>query len=188
MKKEHIRQLVNLSIYPVLLMILGLVLAINPDSTTALVTRLLAWGLLICGGVKILVILLDRDDSDLGGWLWAVGFLAAGLFLLRNPLLLAKAVGLVAGLLMAGEGIRNIRKALGRKTAGVSYLAGLILGVATLAAGCVLVLAPLTVSRLAVSVCGIVLIAVGLVNLLSRIRGFRLLGEPKNSHIIDADE
>lgn len=188
MNKEQIKRILNLCVFPALLIVLGLVLALRPDSAVALLTRVLGWILILCGVGKVLTILAFRDYYGLGGWLWAAVFLAGGIFFLTDPLILAKSIGLVVGILLVVEGVDGLRTALRLKAIGLSYLAGLILGVVTLAAGIVLILVPMTASRVALTVCGVVITIVGIVNLIGRIRDIRRLDAPDNPNIIDADE
>ncbi len=188
MKNEQVKQIIRLSVFPALLMILGLVLAINPDSAAALVSKVLAWILILCGSARILVILIDRDSHNAGAWLWSAAFLCGGFFLLRHSMILAKGLGIVLGILLAAEGADGLRTGLRLKSAGGSFPAGLILSIATFAAGCILIFVPLTASRLTFTVCGVVLVAVGAVSLVSRILDFRHFDPPDAPNIIDADE
>ena len=159
MKKEQIKHMINLCFFPVLLIVLGLVLALRPDSAVALLTRVLGW-ILILGGVgKVLAILAFRDYY-----------------------------GLVVGILLIVEGVDGLRTALRLKAVGLPYLTGLILGIVTLAAGMVLILVPMTASRVAITICGVVITIVGIVNLVGRIRDIRRLDAPDDPDIIDADE
>ena len=188
MKKEQIKHMINLCFFPVLLIVLGLVLALRPDSAVALLTRVLGW-ILILGGVgKVLAILAFRDYYGLVGWLWAAVFLATGIFFLTDPLILAKSIGLVVGILLIVEGVDGLRTALRLKAVGLPYLTGLILGIVTLAAGMVLILVPMTASRVAITICGVVITIVGIVNLVGRIRDIRRLDAPDDPDIIDVDE
>lgn len=188
MKKERIKKRVKLLAFPVLLMVLGLVLAINPDSTTALVTKILAWFFILCGVLRILEILTSRSVYEISSWIWAAVWLCAGLFLLKNPLILAKSFGLVLGIMLLVYGADGLYTALRLKAAGIPCTPSVILSAVIAMAGLVLILVPMTASRLVITVCGLVLIFVGVISLLDRIRDIRRLEAPDESNIIDADE
>ena len=53
-------------------------------------------------------------------------------------------------------------------------------------AGVVLILLPMTTSRLMFSLCGLVVLIIGIVMLLDRLRDRKRLNEPEDPNIIDA--
>lgn len=167
MKKQKISSLLSLMALPIGLMVLGVVLIFDPDSASALVSRLLGWGLVLAG---VGVLCFGSDHRLFRG----IGMICVGSFFLSNPLTLAAFVGRVVGVLMALSGIREMHR--GRDP---------LLAVMLTIVGVVLALLPMTTSRLVFIGCGVVAFAIGLVMLIRRLDRNRRLGRGKDD-IIDA--
>ena len=102
---------------------------------------------------------------------------AGGLYLSRNPLVLAAWVGRLVGILLLLDGIQDI---LNARALGKRY----VLPVLVAAIGVVLIAMPMTTSRLVFALCGLVVAVIGIAMLLDRLRTRRLPGG--DSDIIDA--
>ena len=94
--KDTILSVIRLIATPVLLMVLGLILLIHPDSASALVAQILGWVLVIAGVVFAVSAIAGHFDT-LGKVLSAVCCFAVGAWLLRNPLMLAAGSGSSGG-------------------------------------------------------------------------------------------
>lgn len=176
MKRNHFLNLVNDLLVPVMLVGIGLVLLINPDAATVLVTRVLAWILLGVGLLSILYTVMAWPVGRVQGILWAVIGLGLGGFLLANPLFLAKNLSRFLGILLASE-------------AGVSLYRGTtskVMCLITFGVGVVLVLSPMTASRLMFALCGILLMAVGAGLIWDCFRYRKLNSGDNDPNIIDA--
>lgn len=170
MKKRNISEYINRFGMSVTLMVFGLILLIFPDSASAIIAYLMA-GLLTLGGIVYgVAALLDRQLSKGFG---ALVCLSLGSVLAGNPLLLARNVGRFLGIFLAIEGGNCLRK--GNR----------IFGTVILVAAVALVLSPMTLSRLVFSACGLVVLVIGVVMLLSRIRETKYL-TGGDDNIIDA--
>ena len=178
MKKNDVTQLVFQLASPVAVILLGLVLIVCPDTATALVARILGWILTLIGigfGVSAII---DREHAIRKG-MTAVGFACVGGWLTANPLVLAAWIGRMLGIFIAFRGVRDLMLCASR---GYSRLLALI----TSAVGVVLIVLPLTTSRLVFSICGIVVLLLGVGMLLDRLKQMRYLPQGKDSNIIDA--
>jgi len=170
MKKLKIPDNIHQFGMPVTLMVFGLILLIFPDSASVVIAYGVGGVLLAAGLVYGIGALLDRKLSKA---FWALVCLSIGSTLLGNPLLLARNVGRFLGILLAMEGGNYLRKG------------SQVFGIVLLAAAAALVFAPMTLSRLVFSICGLAVLVIGIVMLLSRIREARYL--PKgDDNIIDA--
>ena len=169
--KDTILSVIRLIATPVLLMVLGLILLIHPDSASALVAQILGWVLVIAGVVFAVSAVAGHFDT-LGKVLSAVCCFAVGAWLLRNPLMLAAGLGRLAGILLVVRGIQDILNA-GR------YHYGILPAVITTVLGAVLT------SRVVISLCGLLVLIVGVAILVDRLRN-RRPKEPSESDIIDA--
>ncbi len=177
MKKNSVLDMLYQLASPVAVILLGLLLTVSPDSASILIARILGWGLsLIAIGFGVAA-LIDRDKVVKKGII-AVLFACAGGTLAAKPLLLAAWIGRVIGLLIAIRGVRDLM-------ISGSYGYSRILAMITAAVGTILVVLPMTTSRLVFSLCGLVVLFIGVGMLVDRLKHRKKL--PKgNGDIIDA--
>ena len=169
--KDTILSVIRLVATPVL------ILLIHPDSASALVAQILGWVLLIAGVVFAVSAIAGHFDT-VGKVLSAVCCFAVGAWLLRNPLMLAAGLGRLAGILLVVRGIQDILNAS-------RYHYGILPAVITTVLGAVLIALPMTTSRVVISLCGLLVLIVGVAILVDRLRN-RRPKEPSESDIIDA--
>jgi uncharacterized membrane protein HdeD (DUF308 family) len=155
---------------PVTLIVFGLLLLIFPDSASVIIAYGLGGILLLAGVVMGIGAALDRRLSQI---LWTVACLSIGGTLMGNPLLLARNLGRFLGILLAIEGGSCLRN--GSRTFGTVLLA----------AAAVVVFSPMTLSRLVFSLCGAVVLVMGIAVLISRLKQLRYLPKGRDN-IIDA--
>lgn len=177
MKKNDILSLIALLASPVALIVLGLILLFCPDSASVFAAKLLGWGLLIVG-IGFAVAAFTSPIGTAGHVLCAIACLAVGSWLLKNPLLLAKGIGRFVGILLAIRGVRDFTQS--------GYRQGKLLALVTAVLGVVLIVLPMTTSRLVFSACGLVVLLVGIAMLVDRLRRRRLPGGDNDPNIIDA--
>lgn len=177
MNKEKVFDLIGRLWAPVALMVLGLVLLFNPDSASALISRLLGW-VLIAFGIGFGIAAIAGENGRVGKGIAAVVLVLAGSWLTKNPLALAAWIGRIVGVLLVIDGLQDIARA---RSLGERFALPLIVtGV-----GAVLILLPMTTTRLVFSLCGAVVLLIGTVMLLDRLRSRnRIQGD---DGIIDVD-
>ena len=177
MKKNSVLNILYQLASPVAVILLGLLLTVSPDSASILIARILGWGLsLVAIGFGIAA-LLDPDHRIRKG-MTAVLFACAGGTLATKPLLLAAFIGRIIGLLIAVRGIRDL---LLHSNYGYSRILALI----TTVVGAILVVLPMTTSRLVFSLCGLVVLFIGIGMLADRLKQRKRLSGG-DSNIIDA--
>lgn len=176
MKKTDVTALVRLMLTPVLMVILGIILVIRPDSASAVVGKVLGWVLMILG-IGLVIESFAVKDLNTGRVLFAIVAAALGLWLLRNPLRLAAALGRIAGLLILVRAVQDIVNAT-RWKCGMKYalLSAII--------GGLLILLPMATSRAVWVIVGLLVIVVGVLMAIDRLKPGKLLGDGGN--IIDA--
>lgn len=177
MKKNKILSIVYQFASPVALMILGAVLLLFPDSASVLVAKVLGWGILIAG-IVFAVSAVASPGGTAGKVICAVVCLAVGGWLVKNPLVLAKGVGRFVGILLAIRGLQDLFQSVSGQ--------GRLLSVVTAAIGVILILLPMTTSRVVFSLCGLVVLIIGIAMLVDRIRKRRFLKPGDDPNIIDA--
>ena len=170
MKNRKFSETVNRYGMSVTTIALGLILLLVPDSA-AIIIAYGVGGILLLGGIVLGAGgLLDRRLSRI---LWGLVCLSIGGTLLGNPLLLARNLGRFLGIWLAMEGGDCLRK--GNR----------VFGVVILMAALVLVLSPMTLSRLLFSACGLVVLLIGIGMLADRLKNQKYL-DKGDDNIIDA--
>lgn len=177
MKKDKILHLIYQLASPVLLMVLGVVLTFNPDSASALIARILGWVITLVGIGFGISALLDRDHLA-GKVFGAIVCASIGGWLVAHPLVLAAFVGRFLGVLLLIRGIRDVLQSRVRGH-------GQTLAVITTVVGIILVVLPMTTSRVVFSICGVVILVIGIAMLIDRLKDRPCLDEG-DSNIIDA--
>lgn len=176
--KKKLSEMISLFATPTFLLILGAVLLMRPDTASALLGTVLGWVLTAIGAVLAIHAGTAAYDK-LGKAIPAAACLCIGIWMLKSPLSLVSALGRIVGIVLLVRGIRDLRTAN-----ALGYGKGL--AIATIAAGAVLLLLPMTTSRLVFSLCGLVVMALGVAVLLERLGLHKRLRQPDESNIIDA--
>lgn len=187
MKKEKFLNYLSLLGMPLLLAALGLVLIVNPDSASAFLAKLLGWILIGIGAVCGLMAIGGTAAGRVGKILAAVAAVAGGAYLLANPLILAEALGIILGIVLAAQGVGDLITALKARGSDARFSPGFLMSVITAAVGVALILLPMTASRLMIRICGVVVLLVGGTELWDRLRSKKKLEENKPP-VIDAEE
>lgn len=170
----------------VLMIVFGFILLLNPDLGSAALASVLAWLLVAIGaGGLILGVPAGAGLGQLGGSILA---LVGGIWLLKDPLMLARLLGIGLGLLLASQGYNALTDALSVRRCGGLYLPGMVFGGIMLILGLGLVFSPLGASRFVMTVAGLVMIICGIGNLVSHRRSVRYIQDHEKPRIIDAEE
>lgn len=177
MKKEEVLSYIRLFLAPVLVMVLGLILIFNPDSATALISKLLG-GVIILIGIGSGVSAIFNKKGRGAKAITAVVMAIVGGWLVNNPLALAQWISRFIGVLLVINGIQDIGEL---RRFGKTFLMPLILTVV----GAVLILMPMTTSRLVFTLCGIVVLILGTAMLLDRLKSKPRL--KTSGDIVDAE-
>ena len=178
MKKRDILPLLYQIASPAAMILLGLVLMISPDTASALLARLLGWGLTLVG-ICIGIFALVNRRGAVGKGIAAVLCVCTGGFLTANPLVLAAGLGRILGILVAARGLRDLFLAKSRGYGG-------LLPLITALVGLVLVVLPMTTSRLVFALLGAILAGLGAAMLFDRLKNRRYLEGGNDPNIIDA--
>ena len=178
MKKQEILAMIRLFFAPVLVILLGLILIFNPDSATVLISKAMG-SIIILIGVGFGISALFEEKGRVAKAITSVVMAVAGGWLVNNPLALAAWIGRFIGVLLVIDGIQDIQDL---RRCGRTFFLPLILTVI----GVVLVVMPMTTSRLVFTLCGVVVLIIGLAMLVDRLKDRPKL-QPGNSNIIDAE-
>lgn len=179
-QKKQLRQMVELYTTPVLLLLLGLVLILNPDSATALISKVIGWVILLAGiafGFSAAISKRSLVMKVISCFV-CVGL---GSMLLSRPLMLAVSLGRIAGVFLLLRGIEDMRESMAWHQNSLTAIVTMVLGL-------VLIVLPMTTSRLVMIFLGIIVVIWGLTVLRERLGLHRRLTPPDESKIIDAAE
>lgn len=178
MKKQNILPLLQQLMAPVILILLGLILMVNPDTASALISRIIGWILTACG-VGTGIFAFFSQTGKIGKAIAAILMVLVGGWLISNPLALVAWISRFLGTFIMINSISDLIYA---------YKQGrnILFDAIAAAVGAVLVLLPLTASRLVFSACGVAVLVIGAVMLADRIRHRRFLPEGDDPNIIDA--
>lgn len=178
MKKQDILSLLQLLLVPLLLILLGLILVVSPDSASILISRILGYGLILGAVITGLSAVFSPAGKITRG-LIAVGLAVVGGWLMANPLLLAAWTGRFLGVVIVLNVLPDLYYALTQRRNFLFHALGALVGLA-------LILLPMTASRLVFTLCGLAVLVIGGAMLFDRIRGRRWLHEGDDPNIIDA--
>lgn len=168
--------LIRLFAMPVILLVLGALLVLSPDYAAITAARIISCLLTALGIGYGIAALLGNPSRRIVRIITAAFCLILGSALVINPLILAANIGRVLGILLAVEGISNL----------VKHSAAKPTALLTLGAALILVMAPMTASRMVFTLCGLLLLAIGFAQLMERLRRRRLMPEDSDPNIIDA--
>ena len=168
----------------ILTILCGVILVLKPDTASALLAAVAGWALIAVGVAALIAGF--AGDFGAGSVVTGAVLLLAGAWLHRNPLMIASVLGFVVGFLVLRQGIRAMKNAQYSKRNGGLWIPGAVLAVVEAMIGVRLMLSPMSISRLVLSIVGVVLIVIGVCNLGAHYRSIRYIPEPGG--IIDADE
>ena len=178
MHKQNFLYYARRLLTPVILILLGLILTFSPDSATTLLIKIIGWVLLAAAlGLGISAVAVPGGTA--GKVLGAVICGVSGIYMVTHPLDLAAWFGRLIGVLLLIQGIQNI---LYQRLRGSTVF----LPILTAVVGAVLLILPMTTSRLVFTIIGIVVLIIGGLMLVDRIRHPAGLQEPEDPNIIDA--
>jgi len=177
----------------VLLILFGMILLLNPDFGSAALATILGWILVGGGAAGLALGCISWPALGIAELIGSLIVLCCGIYLLRNPLMLASLAGVLLGLLMISQGLGSLRDGLQVKRYGGKYQFSVILSIGMLILGVYLILSPMATSRFVMKMAGLIMIASGISNLISHHRAQKYITDSRkkiigNSKIIDAEE
>ena len=178
MHKQDILYYVKRFLPPIILILLGAVLIFSPDSAAALLVQIIGW-VLIAVAVGLGISAVARPSGMVSKVIGALIFGSAGIFMVSHPLALAAWIGRLVGILLIIQGIQDI---IYQRT----RMGSLLLPLLTALTGTVLVVLPMTTSRVVFIGVGIVVTVIGVFMLIDRLLPRPPFDEPDDPNIIDA--
>ena len=162
---------------PVLTCVLGLCLIFRPGSLTTSIAWAVGFLIALVGAGKLISFLRD-SRKDFLGLCVAIVLLVLGFSILNKPVSLEKQVGRVIGIVLLLQGIRGYVNPYAAHEKVSSILCCVM--------GSFLIVMPLAISRLAVVICGIVVLLIGIGMVVDLLLGTRGGDNSDGPDIIDA--
>lgn len=183
MKFPDWKQILRTQSGSILMIVCGAVLAVKPDSASMVLSAILGWIAIAAGVALIVAGLLEGRQIRMivNGVFW----LMAGSLIHRHPLAIASVLGVLMGFLVLSQGVRTAKTAKRARRSGSGWILVTVLA-AQLLVGIRLLFSPLSISRLVLSVAGIVMVICGVCAMVADRREETKV--PGKSRIIDADE
>lgn len=163
---------------PVLMVVLGLILLAKPDTAAVLVSKVIGWVMILLGAGYAISTAKGDASTPPTRWVTAAVEIIAGIIFVTRPLFLAEAIFRCLGALLAVRAFIDIQSA---RRFGVKWPK---VPVITMVCGVLLLLTPLSVSRILVRIAGLVILVLGAANFMTQKK--QLPGGDKPD-IIDAE-
>ena len=142
-------------IKPVITVILGAFLILNPGSLTSAAAWCIGLLIALVGAAKLVRFMKEMHvKPDIWGLAGAVILVLLGIHLMRNPAVLEKQLSRITGILLIMQAVRGYLD----PTAAHEQVSSTLMCIA----GAVLVLLPTVVPRLVVVMCGVVILCIGI--------------------------
>ena len=157
------------------ILLCGLVLTFNPEGATVLVTKFVGWALVAIFAIKLIKLAVgDRLHWGRDAF-YSGACMCIGVVLLAKPMIIANLIGRTIGIILMVWGLSAIKDGHSKLTAVITVLAGLSL-----------ICIPASLTNALLTVCGIIMVAIAVMNILSRIRERKRISGNDNPNIIDA--
>ena len=159
------------------ILLCGLVLTFNPEGATVLVTKFVGWALVAIFAIKLIKLAVgDRLHWGRDAF-YSGACMCIGVILLAKPMIIANLIGRTIGIILMIWGLSAIKDGHSKLTAAITVLAGLSL-----------ICIPASLTNALLTVCGIIMVAIAVMNILSRIKERKRISGNDNPNIIDAAE
>ena len=159
------------------ILLCGLVLTFNPEGATVLVTKLVGWALVVICAAKLIKLAVgDRLHWGRDAF-YSGACIAVGVILLAKPMIIANLIGRTIGIILMVWGLSAMKDGHSKLTA-----------VITVAAGLALVCIPASLTNALLALCGIIMVAIAVMNIVSTIRERKRIEGREDPNIIDAAE
>ena len=159
------------------ILLCGLVLTFNPEGATVLVTKFVGWALVAIFAIKLIKLAVgDRLHWGRDAF-YSGACMCIGVILLAKPMIIANLIGRTIGIILMVWGLSAIKDGHSKLTAAITFAAGLVL-----------VCIPASLTNALLTLCGIIMVAIALMNILSRIKERKRIEGREDPNIIDAAE
>ncbi len=149
----------SLIVSSVLTLVIGIMLAIYPDDSLSLLTKIIAIGLMLIGIYEIITFFKIAKMERIGSASFALGvvFFAGGLYLFINDAILPKFITTFIGVLVCIKSVYKIQIAISIKDYSKNWKYSFVSGIIVLSLGIVMIFHPNDTANTIVRILGILL-------------------------------
>ena len=159
------------------ILLCGLVLTFNPEGATVLVTKLVGWALVIICAAKLIKLAVGNRLHWGRDAFYSGACMCVGVILLAKPMIIANLIGRTMGIILMVWGLTAMKDGRSKLTA-----------VITVAAGLALVCIPASLTNALLALCGIIMVAIAVMNIVSNVKERKRIAGREDPNIIDAAE
>ena len=157
------------------ILLCGLVLTFNPEGATVLVTKLVGWALVIICAAKLIKLAVGNRLHWGRDAFYSGACMCVGVILLAKPMIIANLIGRTMGIILMVWGLTAMKDGRSKLTA-----------VITVAAGLALVCIPASLTNALLALCGIIMVAIAVMNIVSNVKERKRIAGREDPNIIDA--
>ena len=157
------------------ILLCGLVLTFNPEGATVLVTKCVGWALVAIFAIKLIKLAVgDRLHWGRDAF-YSGACMCIGVILLAKPMIIANLIGRTIGIILMVWGLSAMKDGHSKLIAILTVLAGLVL-----------VCIPASLTNAVLTICGLIMTAIAVVNILANVRARKRIHGNEDPNIIDA--
>ena len=157
------------------ILLCGLVLTFNPEGATVLVTKLVGWALVVICAAKLIKLAVGNRLHWGRDAFYSGACMCVGVILLAKPMIIANLIGRTIGIILMVWGLTAMKDGRSKLTA-----------VITVAAGLALVCIPASLTNALLALCGIIMVAIAVMNIVSNVKERKRIAGREDPNIIDA--
>ena len=157
------------------ILLCGLVLTFNPEGATVLVTKLIGWALVIICAAKLIKLAVGNRLHWGRDAFYSGACMCVGVILLAKPMIIANLIGRTMGIILLVWGLSALKESRGKPIAILTAVAGLVL-----------VCIPASLTNTLLTLCGIIMTATAVVNIVAIVRARKRLTGGDDPNIVDA--
>ena len=159
------------------ILLCGLVLTFNPEGATVLVTKFVGWALVIICAAKLIKLAVGNRLHWGRDAFYSGACMCVGVILLAKPMIIANLIGRTMGIILMVWGLTAMKDGRSKLTA-----------IITVAAGLALVCIPASLTNALLALCGIIMVAIAVMNIVSNVKERKRIAGREDPNIIDAAE
>lgn len=167
LKKSAKRALTEKITASILLIVFGVILLVYTDAAVEIAVKILGVFFVICGAVLIVNFLMDRSGwRSVANVVLGTILIILGVWIFVRPQYLVAAFGIIAGAIIAANGVIDIKESVMiAKKGNKKWYVSLIIGLIAIALGLICIFKPWGVSNIIVTFVGVIMILTGVTDL-----------------------
>ncbi|MBQ4288357.1 MAG: DUF308 domain-containing protein [Clostridia bacterium] len=165
----------SITVWAVCTILLGLIMAFWPESSTRIICIVLGWAMLL-GGIAWTFYHFSSANSTNSGFILGVVAIALGFWIVIHPTVVVQFIAVIFGIILLVNGFMLLQDSLELKQGNFApWLMFLILGLVCSVLGIFVIWSPIVSSKVMTIIAGISLVIDGVSNILFVLRAAHLI-------------